>query len=330
MRNMKSILSRTLGILLSLSMVVTLSTAVLAATPYPSKPVRFIVATAPGGGADITTRLIAAKLTERLGRQVIVENHPGGGGIIGTERAAKAAPDGHTLLLSGAVQAIQPALQKLPYDPIKSFTPIALLSIAPNALVIHPSVPAYSVKELIVLAKQKPGQLIFVISGVGTTPHVAIELFKMMAGIDIKLVQFKSVAPSIIDLVGGHSHAAISSISGLLTYIKSGQLRVLGTSGLKRSPTLPDVPTVAEAGLPGYKAVTWSGIFAPTGTPTPIVDRLNRELKAILATDELKKFFLTQGAEMDYLGPTEFGAFFGQEMDQWAGVIKKANIKVEE
>jgi tripartite-type tricarboxylate transporter receptor subunit TctC len=243
---------------------------------------------------------------------------------------AKAEPDGYTLLFAAATHAIQPALQKLPYDPIKSFTPIASIASVSQALVIHPSLPSHSVKELIALAKQKPGQLVFSTSGIGTTSHMSLELFRIMAGIDIKIVQFKGAGPAITDLLGGHSHAQISSLPAFLPHIKSGKLRVLGTTGVKRSVSLPDVPTIAEAGIPGYETTVWYGILAPAGTPTRIVDSLNRELKQILASDEVKKLLLNEGLELDYLGPTEFVRFIEKHINNWESVVKKANIKLEE
>ena len=329
MRDAKSLLLRTLGMTLVLCGGFAVSTAVLAADSYPIMPVRLVVPMTPGGATDIIARLIASKLSERLGKQVVVENLGGGGGIIAVEMAAKSAPDGYTLLVVTATSTIQPALQKLPYDPVNSFTPIAKLESGTLLLVVHPSVPANSVKEFIALAKQKPGQMIMASAGTGSVVHMAIELFRIMACIDFKIVQFKSAGPGVIDLLGGHSHAMIFSITASLPHIKSGKLRVLGTGGVKRSVFLPDVPTVAEAGVPGFEFTQWFGIIAPAGTPAPIVDRLNRELKIILASDDVKKQLLNAGAEEDYMGPAEFGQFIGEEIIRWASVVKKANIKLE-
>ena len=268
-------------------------------------------------------------MSERLGKQVLVENRGGGGGIIGTEMVAKADPDGYTLLIVAADHTIQPALQKLPYDPVKSFTPITKLTSGPHALTVHPSVPAKSVKELIALAKQKPGQLIFVDSGLGASTHMSAELFKIMADIDFKIVHFKGTGPALVDLLGGHSHAQIGSMLASMPHTKSGKLRILGTAGLKRSVILPDVPTIAEAGVPGFQATSWYGILAPARTPAPIVDKLNKEIKVILASDEVKNQFLNSGFEADHLGLTEFVTFLQEDMTRWASVVKKANIKVE-
>jgi tripartite-type tricarboxylate transporter receptor subunit TctC len=300
------------------------------ADAYPSKPVRLIISFAPGGSDDIIGRLIATQLSERLGKQVVVDNRPGGGGIVASEIVAKSDPDGYTLLLIQISHTMQAALQKLPYDPVKSFSPIAKLGRGTYALVVHPSVPANSVKEFIALAKQKPDQLICAASGVGGDSHLVSELFKIKADINFKTVQFKGGGPATIDLVGGHSHFAMRAVPAALLYIQSGKLRVLGTSGFERSAILPDVPTIAEAGLPGYEAAIWWGISAPAGLPAPIVDRLNKELKAILTSAEVKQLLLKRGMEeVDYMGPTEFGLFIEGEINKWSSIVKKANIKLE-
>lgn len=331
MRNFKLLLLKTFAVILAFSSVLAVSATSLfaAADVYPSKLVRVIVPTGAGGSQDIVGRQIATKLSERYGKPVIVENRAGAGNIIGHNFVAKADPDGYTLLFAGSAFATLAALQKLPYDPIKSFSPIVLVASIPMVLVVHPSVPANSVKELIALAKQKPGHLLFAASGIGTTAHVAVELFKIMAGIDIRIVQFKGGGPGTVDLLGGHSHAMITSIPMLLPHIQSGKLRALGAAGVKRLASLPDVPTIAEAVLPGYNATIWYGILAPAGTPARIVDSLNRELKQILTSDEVKKFLLIEGGNVDYLGPTEFVRFIEGEIKKWEGVVKTANIQVK-
>jgi tripartite-type tricarboxylate transporter receptor subunit TctC len=327
----KSSLFKTLGIMFAFSAVfaVLTATAVLAAKPYPSKPVRIILPDSAGSGTDVIVRLVTSDLSQRLGNQVIVENRGGGGGIAAAEMVAKADPDGHTLYVITAKYTIQPALEKLPYDPVKAFAPVTKLGTGLFALTVHPSVSANSVKELIALAKQKPGQLIFVSSGTGSSGHMSIELFKMMAGIDFKIVQFKGAGPALTDLLGGHSQSTMISVPAQLPYIKSGKLRALGTSGAKRSMFLPEVPTIAEAGVPGYSTSTWYGFSAPAGTPAPIIDRLDKELKIILASDEVKQRFYKAGLEVDYMSPNEFGPFIDKEMIDWASVVKKANIKLE-
>jgi tripartite-type tricarboxylate transporter receptor subunit TctC len=331
MRNIKSMRFMAPGILFAFSVLVVLPGVLFGADTYPSMPVRLIAPFAPGGGVDITARMIAPRLSERLGKPVIVENHAGGGSVVGTEMVAKAKPDGHTLVLVPPSHSTQPSLQELPYDPVKSFTPIALLAETPHILVVHPSVPAKSVKELLALAKQKPGQLVFGTSGYGAAPHLSCELLKMMADIDIKIVHFKGSGPALVDLIGGHSHASICGAAGAIPYIKSGKLRVLGTGfdGVKRSVSMPDVPTIAEAGVPGYQTISWYALLGPAGMPQAVTGRLTQEIKAILAEEKVKEFFLNNGMEASYLGPSEFGRFLDEEIKKWAQVIKTANIKAE-
>ena len=319
------------GILLALCTMVTVIAAatVFAADTYPSKPIRLIIPFPPGGSNDIVGRLIAAKLTDTLGKQVVVDNRGGAGGVLGSEMVAKAPPDGYTLLIVSAAYAFNPALYKLPFDPVKSFTPVAKLGSGPNSLTVHPSVPANSVKELIALAKSKPGQLICGCAGVGSFQHMGTELFKMMAGIDFKIVQFKGGGPAMIDQLGGHSQFSLGSLIQTLPHIQSGKFRILGTGGSKRSTILPDVPTIAEAGVPGYEATNWWGILAPAGTPAPVVDRLNKDIKTLLTSADVQKLFQNEGADVDYLGPAEFGPFIEREIVKWDKVVKEANIKVE-
>ena len=300
------------------------------ADTYPSRPVRLVVPFPPGGSNDIVGRMMANKLTDRLGKQVIVDNRGGAGGVLGTEMVARSQPDGYTLLVVAAGHTINASLYKqLPYHTEKSFAPIAKLGSGPNALVIHPSVPANSVRELIALAKQKPGQLIATSSGIGSFHHLATELFRMMTGADFKIVQFKGGGPAMVDHLGGHSHFSLGSLIQALSHIQSGKLRALGTGGWKRSVILPEVPTVAEAGVPGYEASNWWGIVAPAGTPLPIVSRLNEEIKSIVTSEEVGKLFRNEGAEVDYMAPSEFVAFITKEIDKWAKVVKEANVKVE-
>ena len=291
---------------------------------------RFIIPWVPGGSNDFVGRIIATKLSERLGQAVVVDNRGGAAGLIGTEIAARAIPDGYTVVIAAAHHTLfAPLHAKLYFDPIKSFAPIARVGSGPNVLVVHPSLPANSVKELIALAKQKPGQLLFSCNGVGGSLHMGVELFKMMAGIDLTIVQFKGGGPAMIDLLGGHSQGFISSLIAAMPHIKSGKLRALGTGGATRSSVLPDVPTIAEGGLPGYTSINWWGILAPAGTPAPIVTRLSNELKAVVAMDEVKKRFQSDGIEADHMGPAEFGAFLEEEQANWTRIVKKANIKLE-
>ncbi len=332
MKNWTSKQIKTLGMLLALLLALALPAASVssAADVYPNKPLRFIIPWVPGGSNDFVGRVIATKLSERLGQAVVVDNRGGAAGMIGTEIASRATPDGYTVVIAAAHHTLfAPLHAKLYFDPIKSFTPIARVGSGPNVLVVHPSLPANSVKELIALAKQKPGQLLFSCNGVGGSLHMGVELFKTMAGVDLTIVQFKGGGPAMIDLLGGHSQGFISSLIAAMPHIKSGKLRALGTGGAKRSSVLPDVPTIAEAGLPGYTSINWWGILAPAGTPAPIVTRLSNELKAIVAMDDVKKRFLNDGIEADHMGPAEFGAFLEEEQANWARIVKKANIKLE-
>jgi tripartite-type tricarboxylate transporter receptor subunit TctC len=318
-----------LGVLLVFSILFQIPAIFAAADSYPSKPIRLIIPFAPGGSNDIVGRLIADKLTERLGKQVIVDNRGGAGGVLGAEMVAKASPDGYTLLIASASYAFNPALDKSPFDPLKAFTPIARLGSGPISLVVHPSLPVNSVLELITLAKKEPGKLILSCSGAGSAQHLAAELFKLKTRIDFKIVQFKGGGPAMIDLLGGHSNFQLGSLIQTLPYVKSGKFKLLATGGSKRFVKTPDVPTIAEAGVTGYEATNWWGILAPAGTSAPIVDRLSKELKAILALNDVKDRFVTEGAEVDYIGPAEFGLFIADELIKWDKVVKEANVKME-
>jgi tripartite-type tricarboxylate transporter receptor subunit TctC len=318
-----------LVVLLVLAAALPLSAPLAASDPYPSKPVRLIIAFAPGGSTDIVGRLIALKLSERLGRQVVPENRSGGGGTIGAEMVMKADPDGHTLLFTSAAVVINPLLFKVPYDPVKSFIPIAKMGDGPVVLTVHPGVPANSVKELIAIAKKQPGKLVSAAAGGGSFMHLATELFKMMAGIDIKIVQFKGGGPAMIDTMGGHSQISLGTLTQSLPQIKSGKLKALGYGGSARSKLLPDVPTVSEAGVTGYAAAQWWGLFAPAGTPKAITDRLYKELEVILKAEDTQKTFEVQGAEPDLMGSAEFVKFIDAEGLKWGKVVKEGNIKAE-
>jgi tripartite-type tricarboxylate transporter receptor subunit TctC len=320
---MPTLLPRVFGLVLALS------TFVAAAEVYPSKPVRLIVPFPPGGSNDIVARMVATQLTERLGKQVIVDNRGGAGGVLGTELAAKSPADGHTVLLISSAYAINPSLYKLPYDPAKAFVPVAILATGPNALCVFPGLPVKSVRELVGLAREKPGHLNYAAAGVGSFQHLGSELFRIMAGVDIVGVQFKGGGPAMIDVVGGHTQVLIGSLIQALPHLRSGKLRVLGVGGAKRSPILLDVPTIAEAGVPGYEATNWWGIVAPTGTPPAIVERLHKELSVILASAEMQKRFLDEGAEVVPMSPAEFGSFIAAETAKWTRVVKEAGIRAE-
>jgi tripartite-type tricarboxylate transporter receptor subunit TctC len=329
MKNEKFALIKILGVLLAFSLLVALSSTAATAASYPEKPIRLIVPYAPGGSSDIVGRLLASGLTERLGKQVVTEFHGGGGSVIGTELVARSAPDGYTLLTNTAAFTALAAVQKLPYDPIKDFTFLARTAASPNVFTVHSSVPVKTVKEFIALAKQKPGQLIFASSGMGGSTHMGLESFKLMADIDVKIVHFKGGGPALIDHVGGHSHAAMLSLSQPLPHIQSGKLRLLASCGEKRTAFLPDTPTIAESGVPGFDLSQWFGLWAPAGVPAPIVERLANEVKVILNSEEMKKRLSKEGVEPDYLGSAEFAKFAEQDIVKWTAVVKKANIKLE-
>src|SRR6185503_8974487 len=269
-----------------------------AAQDYPTKPVRLIIPFPPGGSNDVIGRMIATQLGERLGKQVVVDNLGGAGGVLGTEVAAGAAPDGYTILVVSLAYTVNPWLYKLKYDPLKSFVPVAMLASGANVLTVHPSVPVNSLEELIALAKQKPGELNYASAGAGSFQHLGSELFKLMAGVDIVHVPFKGGGPAMIDVVGGHSQVLVSSLVQTGAHIRSGKLKALGVGSAKRSPLFPDVPTIAEAGVPGYEMANWWGILAPAGTPQPIVDKLAKEIGAVLSSSETQKHFAAEGAEV--------------------------------
>jgi tripartite-type tricarboxylate transporter receptor subunit TctC len=325
----KSLLLGASAILLAIALVPPLSAAIAAADAYPSKPVRLIISFAPGGSTDIVGRMIGAKLSERLGKQVVPDNRGGGGGTIGMEMVAKAEPDGYTLLFTSSAITTNPLLFRVPYDPVKSFIPVAKIGSGPAVLAVHPSVPANSVKELIALAKKQPGKLVCAAAGVGSFVHMSSELFKMMAGIDFKVVQFKGGGPAMIDVMGGHSQILTGTLTMTMPQIKTGKLRALGYAASARTKLMPELPTVSEAGLPGYESAIWWGIFAPAGTPKEIVDRLYKEIAAIMNSDEMKQTFEKQGSDVDLLDSADFAKFIEAETVKWGKVVKEGNIKGE-
>ncbi len=300
------------------------------AQPYPNKPVRVIVPYAAGGGTDTAARIIAQKLTEKWGHSVVVDNRPGAAGIIGSDLVAKAQPDGYTLLVAAGAHAINPGLyQKLPYDTRKDFAPVAFLVTAPNILVVNPSVHVASVRELIDLAKAKPGQLNFGSGGAGQTPHLAAELFKSMAGVDMSHVPYKGGAPATLDLLSGRISVMFGGMVLTLPHVKSGKLRALAITGARRSKTVPELPTIGESGLPGYEADEWFGMFAPAGTPRAVVESLNGTVRALLKMPDTQERFSTLGAEVVDMDVQGFAAFVDKQIGKWAQVIKAANIRAE-
>lgn len=301
----------------------------LAGEAYPTRPVRLIIPFGAGGGADTVGRLIAKGLSERLGQQIVVDNRAGAGGVIGAELGAKAAPDGHTLTFVPASFTMQPALRKLPYDPIKSFAPVSRVGKGDYVLAVSPAVPAKTVKELIAHAKQNPGKLLFGTAGAGSTAHMFTELFELRAGIDLTAVHFKGGNQQVIDLLGGHTHGIMLSLPAVRPHILSGKLNGLATTSLQRSSFFKNMPTLDESGLPGFEAIVWWGVLAPAGTPAAIVNRLDREIKAVLAMPEIRKAFANQGVEPDYQDSAGFRAFIAKEIANWKQVVEKGNIKLQ-
>ncbi len=301
-------------------------TATATAEDYPNRPVRLIVPFPPGGSNDVVGRLVAKHLSDKLGQQVYVDNRGGAGGTIGTEACAVATPDGYTLCIISIAHAVNPSLHKLNYDPIKSFTPISILATGPNVLVIHPSLPVTSVKELVALAKQRPGELNYASAGVGSFQNLGGELFKLMAGVNIVHVPYKGGGPAMQDVISGHVKIMFSSLIQTTPFIQSGQLKPLGTGGAKRSPVLPDVPTIAEAGVPGYVADNWWGIAGPSGLPAPIVARVYEATQAALKVPELQAQFAREGASTVEMSSAEFGKYIETEIDKWTRVVKEGHI----
>jgi tripartite-type tricarboxylate transporter receptor subunit TctC len=307
-----------------------LLTGVAEGQTYPSRPVRLIVPFPPGGSNDIVARMVATQLGERLGQQVVIDNRGGAGGVLGTDLAAKSPPDGYTLLLISVAYAFGPALYKnLPYDPEKAFAPVGILGSGAAALTVHPSLPVNTVRELIALAKAKPGALNYASAGVGSLQHLACALFMIQAGIDVVHVPYKGGGPAMADVIAGQAQIVMPSLIQVVPHIKSGRLRVLGTSGTRRSAVLPDVPTISESGVPGYEAHNWWGILAPAGTPAPVIEKLHKDLTSVLSSRETEKRFETEGAEVVRMTPAEFGRFISAELVKWSRVAREVGIKAE-
>jgi len=295
---------------------------------YPAKPVRLVVPFAPGGSTDIVARLLGQKLNEIWGQTVIVDNRAGGSTVIGTDIVAKAPPDGHTLLVTPAPFTIVPSLAaKLPYDPHKDFEPITLINTTPLVVVVHPGVPAASIKELVALAKARPGALNFGSSGSGGSNHLAGELFNAMAGVKMVHVPYKGNAPALTDLVGGHVDLLFNGLTSALPLIKSGKLRPIGMTSLKRAGALPDVPTVDEQGLRGFQAVAWNGLTAPARTPKDVIAKINADVLKVIRSPELLEKLKTEGSDPVGSSVADYAAFLRDEIAKWAKVIKVANIK---
>jgi tripartite-type tricarboxylate transporter receptor subunit TctC len=302
------------------------------AQSYPAKPIKLMVPYPPGGGADLLARALGQKLGEALGQPIVVENRPGANGIIGTDAVAKATPDGYTLLLGNVgPNAINQALySKLPYDCVKDFAPIGEMATTAHILVVHPSVAAHSVQELITLAKASPGKLTYASTGIGGSPHLAGELFDLMAGVKIYHVPYKGAAPANSDLIGGQVSMSFNTLPPLLPQVRAGKLRALAVTTAKRASTMPELPTIAESGVPGYDVSTWYGLLAPAGTPRDIVMRLNTELNKLLQSPGVKSQLAVKGFDVETSTPEEFAGLIASEVTKWTRVVKAANVRLDE
>lgn len=299
-----------------------------AAAGYPEKPVKIVEGFGPGGGSDIFLRTILPKLSENLGQAVIVDYRPGAGGNIAMEAVAKAAPDGYTLLMGFPGLATNPSLyEKLPFNPLRDFAPISLVGTVANVLVVNPDVPAHTVQELIALARSQPGKLNFASPGVGTTQHLAAELLKLSTGIDIVHIPYKGGSQAQTDVLAGQTQMMFNVVPSALPLIKAGKLRALAVTGKARAEALPEVPTMIEAGVPGYTAITWNGILAPAGTPKEVVAKLNDALVRTLNTPEMKEAVAKTGQEVAWSTPEEFAAFLREETEKWRKVIDTTGLK---
>ena len=296
---------------------------------YPAKPVRVVVPSSPGGGTDILARVLAQKLSESQGQQFVVENRPGAGQVIGIEAVARSAPDGYTLLMAASAIVINEVLYaKPPYDTLRDFAPVTLGASLPNILVVHPALPVKSVRELIALAKTHPRQLNYSSAGSGTSPHLSMELFRLMADITLTHIPYKGIGPATIDLVAGQVQLSMPNVLTALPQIKGGKLRALGVTGGKRAASLPDIPAIAES-VPGYEVIQWYGVLAPAGTAREIVNKLQQEMARILVLPDVKERLAADGADAVGSRPDEFAAYIRSELAKWSKVVKTGGIKLE-
>jgi tripartite-type tricarboxylate transporter receptor subunit TctC len=299
------------------------------AAKFPSRPIRMIVPFPPGGSNDILGRFLAQKMTDRLGQQTVVDNRAGADGIIGTELAARAPADGYTVLIVSTSFAMNPAIHKLPYDPVKSLTPISLIAAGGNLIAINPSLPVNSIKDLIALAKAKPGQIRYSSSGIGGFNHFGGELFNTMAGVKLAHIPYKGGGPAMLDVMSGQVEVMFGTLIQALSHVRSGKLKPLGVGSAKRSPLLPDVPTIAEAGVPGYDGSIWWGLLGPAGIPRPIVDKLNTEIGAILRDPEMAKRLVGEAAEPVVETPEAFGKMIVNDIGKWSRIAKHAGMSAD-
>ena len=308
----------------------TATTAASLAQDYPARPIRLILGFAPGGSTDLVARVVGQKMAEAWAQQVVVDNRPGANGMIGADLVAKANPDGYSLLLSSiGPMAINASLYKMPYDIVADFAPISYTGNVTNLLVVHPSVAAANVKELIALAKAQPGKLTFGSSGTGGAPHMAVELFKILAKVNVVHVPYKGGGPAMADLVGGQISGSFASMPSSIPFVRAGKLRALAVTAPKRSPAEPQIPTISEAGIPGFAVLDWQGLFTTAKTPPTIVNKLNAEVVRILALPDVVEKLAVAGVEIQTSTPREWGDFVKSEIAKWGKVVKEAGIKVE-
>jgi tripartite-type tricarboxylate transporter receptor subunit TctC len=314
-----------------LLVVMALTATAAPAAEWPDKPIRVILSVPAGATPDVTARLVFPGLMQQLGVSLVADNRAGGGGVIGAEIAAKSAPDGYTLFISspGALTILPHMRKGIPYDTIRDFAPVSLISIGPFVLMTHPSVPAKTIKELIALAKAQPGKLNYASAGNGVANHLAGELFKQMAGVDIVHVPYKGAPQAVTDVLAGHMNMMFNSVAPIVGYIKTGKIRVLGIASLQRSPQLPDVPTIHESGVPGFEAVNWFGMFAPAKTPKTIINRVNAALVKTVKTPELQAQFIALGADPVGSSVEEFTAFVKRDMEKYEKVVRISGAKVD-
>jgi tripartite-type tricarboxylate transporter receptor subunit TctC len=315
---------------LTIAIACTLWASGAHAQTYPARPIRIVVPFSPGGAVDGPMRLIAEGLSKRLGQGIVIDNKPGAGATIGAETVAKSAPDGYTLLLASQTNAISASLYpQLSFDPVEDFAPVSLIAREPGVLVVNPSLPVTSLQEFIAYVKARPGQLDYASSGNGSGQHLFAALLASMTGMKMNHIPYRGSGQATTDLLGGRVQMSMPGMAGMLGHIRSGKLRALAVTGARRAPQLPDVPTVAEAGVPGYEAYVWMGLLAPKGTSPAIIDKLQRELLAVLATDEVKRYMDNASIEIVGSSPAEFGAFFHVEKDRWAKIVRETGAKVD-
>jgi len=321
-------MSRTL--ILSIAALACAASLASAADEYPARAVRVVVPFAPGGGTDVVARILAQQLMQRLGRSFVVENRPAGSGIVGADFVAKAQGDGYTLLFAfSSLSSSAKLISQLPYDPIGDFAPVALATTSPLVMFLHPSVPATNLKEFIAYAKANPGKLNYGSSGPGSSPHLATELLMSMAGIQMTHIPYKGIAPAITAQLANEVQVSLTPIAVGMPHAKAGKLRALASGGLKRSVAIPDVPTIAESGLPGFEVIGWWGMLAPSKTPRPVVNLLNREVRAALDNAEIRRSLVDQGMDPAGGTPEQFGALIKSDMDKWGDIGKRLGVKLD-